>query len=246
MARADCTPLVRGRRTLGSVSGGLTVSSQGLGCMGMTTHRGHHPDRPAMARLIRQAVERGVTFFDTAEGYGPFTSEEIVGEALAPFRGQVWVGTKFGNDIRDGRVVGMTSRPERIRHAVDGSLRRLRVERIDLLYQHRPDGVTPPEEVAGTVKELIAAGKVARWGMCEVDADTVRRAHAVLPVTAIQSEYSLNIVRFDPNGPKCQTPGKVGSGSSPMPEAAAISLIRTAPSIRKLRRSSPSREASQR
>lgn len=189
--RALGEPQVRGRRTLGRVNGGLSVSSHGLGCMGMTTHRGAHPDRAAMVRLIRQAFDRGVTFFDTAEGYGPFTDEEIVGEALAPLRGQVCIGTKFGNDIRDGRVVGMTSRPERIRQAVDGSLRRLRVDRIDLLYQHRPDGVTPPEEVAGTVKDLVDAGKVAHWGMCEVDADTVKRAHGVLPLTAIQSEYSL-------------------------------------------------------
>ena len=184
-------PLVRGRRTLGRVNGGLEVSAQALGCMGMTTHRGPHPDRAAMVRLIRQAVERGVTFFDTAEGYGPFANEEIVGEALAPFRDQVRIGTKFGNDIRNGQVVGMTSRPARIRQAVDGSLRRLRTDRIDLLYQHRPDGVTPPEDVAGTVRELVAAGKVAHWGMCEVDAAYLRRAHAVLPVTAVQSEYSL-------------------------------------------------------
>lgn len=180
-----------GRRVLGSTEGGMAVSAQGLGCMGMTTHRGVHPDRPAMVGLIRAAAERGITFFDTAEGYGPFTNEEIVGEALAPLRDQVRICTKFGNDIQNGKVVGMTSRPDRIRQAVDGSLRRLGVERIDMLYQHRPDGVTPPEEVAATVKELMSAGKVARWGMCEVDADYVRRAHAVLPVTAIQSEYSL-------------------------------------------------------
>lgn len=159
--------------------------------MGMTTHRGPHPERAAMVGLIRQAAERGITFFDTAEGYGPFSNEEIVGEALASWRGRVRIGTKFGNDIRDGKVVGMTSRPDRIRTAVDGSLRRLRVERIDLLYQHRPDGVTPPEEVAATVERLVAAGKVAHWGMCEVDADYIRRAHAVLPVTAVQSEYSI-------------------------------------------------------
>jgi aryl-alcohol dehydrogenase-like predicted oxidoreductase len=144
-----------------------------------------------MIALIRSAVERGVTFFDTAEGYGPYTNEELVGEALAPYKNQVRIGTKFGVDIQGGRAVGLNSRPEHIRKVVDESLRRLKVDAIDILYQHRRDRNVPIEEVAGAVKGLIGEGKVKHFGLCEVSAATIRRAHAVHPITAIQSEYSL-------------------------------------------------------
>jgi aryl-alcohol dehydrogenase-like predicted oxidoreductase len=149
------------------------------------------PPRQEMVALIRGAVERGVTFFDTAEVYGPFASEEIVGEALAPFKGKVVIATKFGFNFQDGRTSGRNSRPENIRRAVEGSLKRLRVETIDLLYQHRADPNVPVEDVAGTVKELIQAGKVKHFGLSEMSPRTIRRAHTVQPVTAVQSEYSL-------------------------------------------------------
>jgi aryl-alcohol dehydrogenase-like predicted oxidoreductase len=180
------------KRTLGS--NGLEVSAIGLGCMTMTGGYSDKPDRQEMILLIRTAVERGVTFFDTAEIYGPYANEDLVGEALAPYRGQVVIGTKFGWDIDPverkprGRV---TSRPEVIKQVVDGSLRRLGVETIDLYYQHRVDPGVPIEDVAGAVKELIEAGKVKHFGMSEAAAATIRRAHAVQPVTAVQSEYSL-------------------------------------------------------
>jgi aryl-alcohol dehydrogenase-like predicted oxidoreductase len=180
------------KRTLGS--NGLEVSAIGLGCMTMTGGYSDKPDRQEMISLIRTAVERGVTFFDTAEIYGPYANEDLVGEALAPYRGQVVIGTKFGWDIDPverkprGRV---TSRPEVIKQVVDGSLQRLGVETIDLYYQHRVDPDVPIEDVAGAVKELIEAGKVKHFGMSEAAAATIRRAHAVQPVTAVQSEYSL-------------------------------------------------------
>ncbi|MDQ0632369.1 aryl-alcohol dehydrogenase-like predicted oxidoreductase [Arthrobacter pascens] len=180
------------KRTLGT--GGLEVSAIGLGCMSMTGGYSDHPDRQEMISLVRAAVERGVTFFDTAEIYGPYANEELVGEALAPYKDQVVVATKFGFDIDPverkprGRV---TSHPDSIRRAVEGSLQRLGVEAIDLYYQHRVDPDVPIEDVAGTVKELIAAGKVKHFGMSEAAAGTIRRAHAVQPVTAVQSEYSL-------------------------------------------------------
>jgi aryl-alcohol dehydrogenase-like predicted oxidoreductase len=180
------------KRTLGS--NGLEVSAIGLGCMTMTGGYSDKPDRQEMILLIRTAVERGVTFFDTAEIYGPYANEDLVGEALAPYRGQVVIGTKFGWDIDPverkprGRV---TSRPEVIKQVVDGSLQRLGVETIDLYYQHRVDPGVPIEDVAGAVKELIEAGKVKHFGMSEAAAATIRRAHAVQPVTAVQSEYSL-------------------------------------------------------
>ena len=180
------------KRTLGS--NGLEVSAIGLGCMSMTGGYSDKPDRQEMISLIGAAVDRGVTFFDTAEIYGPYANEELVGEALAPYRGQVVIATKFGWDIDSverkprGRV---TSRPEVIRHVVDGSLQRLRVDAIDLYYQHRVDPEVPIEDVAGEVKELIEAGKVKHFGMSEAAAGTIRRAHAVQPVTAVQSEYSL-------------------------------------------------------
>jgi aryl-alcohol dehydrogenase-like predicted oxidoreductase len=167
---------------------GLKVSAIGLGCMGMSYHRGPAPDRSAMVALIGAAVARGVTFFDTAEVYGPFTNEELVGEALTPFREDVVIATKFGHDLASG---GLDSRPEHIRRSVEGSLKRLRVEAVDLYYQHRVDPNLPIEDVAGAVKDLIAAGKVKRFGLSEPSAETIRRAHAVQSVAAVQSEYSL-------------------------------------------------------
>jgi aryl-alcohol dehydrogenase-like predicted oxidoreductase len=159
--------------------------------MGMNHHRGVAPDRNEMIALIRAAVERGITFFDTAEVYGPFTNESLVGEALEPLRGQVTIGTKFGFDLGPGGQGGVNSRPERIRQVADASLKRLRVETIDLFTQHRVDPAVPIEEVAGSVRDLIAAGKVRHFGLSEPGAQTLRRAHAVQPVTAVQSEYSL-------------------------------------------------------
>jgi aryl-alcohol dehydrogenase-like predicted oxidoreductase len=166
----------------------LTVSAIGLGCMGLNYHRGPAPDRKEMIALVRAAVERGVTFFDTAEVYGPFTNEELVGEALEPFGTNVVIATKFGHDLETD---GLDCRPERIRQAAEGSLQRLRVEAIDLFYQHRVDPNVPIEDVAGAVRDLIAEGKVKHFGLSEAGASTIRRAHTVQPVAAIQSEYSL-------------------------------------------------------
>ena len=179
------------KRTLGA--NGLEVSAIGFGCMGMSQSYGPNPgDRSEMIGLLRTAVDCGVTLFDTAEVYGPFVNEELVGQALAPVRDQVVIATKFGFAFDDdGRGAGLSSRPEHIRAAVDGSLRRLGIDKIDLLYQHRVDPQVPIEEVAGTVKELVEAGKVAHFGLSEASARTIRRAHAVYPVTALQSEYSL-------------------------------------------------------
>lgn len=178
-------------RTLGS--SGLEVTALGLGCMGLSHAMGPPTERAEAIALIRGAVERGVTFFDTAQVYGPFVNEALVGEALAPFRGQVVIATKFGFEFdADGKPTGgLDSRPETIRRMTEDSLRRLGVEAIDLYYQHRVDPAVPIEEVAGTVKELIAEGKVKRFGMSEAGARTIRRAHTVQPVTALQSEYSL-------------------------------------------------------
>lgn len=175
-------------RTLGT--DGLSVSCMGLGCMGMSYGYGPASDKKDMIALIRTAVENGVTFFDTAECYGPLANEELVGEALAPYHGQVAIATKFGISIIDGRQI-TDSRPEVIRQSVEGSLKRLRIEAIDLYYQHRVDPDVPIEDVAGTVKELIREGKVKHFGLSEPGVHTIRRAHAVQPVTAIQSEYSL-------------------------------------------------------
>jgi aryl-alcohol dehydrogenase-like predicted oxidoreductase len=177
-------------RTLGQ---GLAVSAIGLGCMGMSQSYGPNPgDRDQMIALIRAAVERGVTFFDTAEVYGPYANEELVGEALAPLRDRVVIATKFGFRFdADGRQTGLVDRPEQIAAAADGSLRRLGVDTIDLYYQHRVNPELPIEEVAGAVGELIRAGKVRHFGLSEAAAGTIRRAHAVQPVTAVQSEYSL-------------------------------------------------------
>jgi aryl-alcohol dehydrogenase-like predicted oxidoreductase len=179
-------------RTLGK--DGLAVSAIGLGCMGMSWSYFPIPDRSAMIALLRAAVERGVTFFDTAEVYGPYANEELVGEALEPFRGQVVIATKFGwtpNTGETDRWSALNSRPEHIQRVVEGSLERLRVDAIDLYYQHRVDPDVPIEDVAGAVKDLISAGKVKHFGLSEAGANTIRRAHAVQPVTAVQSEYSL-------------------------------------------------------
>ena len=178
-------------RTLGK--SGLEVSSLGFGCMGMSFGYGAAQDRSQMITLLHAAVERGITFFDTAEVYGPFTNEELVGEALAPHRDKVVIATKFGFDIgTDPRTApGLDSRPEHIKEVVEASLKRLRTDVIDLLYQHRVDPNVPIEDVAGAVKELIEAGKVKHFGLSEAGAQTIRRAHAVQPVAALQSEYSL-------------------------------------------------------
>jgi aryl-alcohol dehydrogenase-like predicted oxidoreductase len=175
-------------RTLGQ---GLEVSALGLGCMGMSQSFPPIPDRNDSIALIREAVDRGVTFFDTAQVYGPFDNEEIVGEALETARDQVVIATKFGFELSTGQSRGTDSRPETIRSSVDDSLRRLRTDRIDLLYQHRVDPSVPIEDVAGAVKELIEQGKVKHFGLSEAGAQTIRRAHSVQPVTALQSEYSL-------------------------------------------------------
>ena len=169
----------------------LELSAIGLGCMGLSMGYGPAVDASAAVALIRAAVERGVTFFDTAEVYGPFANERLVGEALEPFRGQVAVATKFGFAIGDDQRQGLDSRPSHIREVVEASLERLRTETIDLLYQHRVDPSVPIEDVAGTVKQLIQEGKVRHFGLSEAGARTIRRAHAVQPVTAVQSEYSL-------------------------------------------------------
>ncbi|MBD8843709.1 MULTISPECIES: aldo/keto reductase [Priestia] len=176
------------KRSLGK--SGLEVSSIGLGCMGMSHGYGPAPDRKEMISLIHAAVDRGVNFFDTAEVYGPYVNEELVGEALAPFKEEVMIATKFGIKVVDGKQV-VESRPEQIRQSVEGSLKRLNVEAIDLYYQHRVDPDVPIEEVAGTVKDLIQEGKVKHWGLSEAGVKTIRRAHAVHPLAAIQSEYSM-------------------------------------------------------
>jgi len=181
------------KRKLGKSN--LEVSAIGLGCMGMSFSYGPPKDKAEMTTLLRAAVERGVTFFDTAEVYGPFTNEELVGEALAPFRKQVVIATKFGFDVsgsdRRPGAAGLNSQPAHIKQAVEGSLQRLKIEVIDLLYQHRVDPNVPIEDVAGAVKELIQQGKVRHFGLSEAGAPTIRRAHAVQPLTALQSEYSL-------------------------------------------------------
>ena len=176
------------KRRLGK--SGLEVSAVGLGCMGMSYAYGVIHDKKEMISLIRTAVDRGITLFDTAEMYGPFTNEELLGEALAPCRKQVVIATKFGIKIQDGKQV-QDSRPEQIRKSVEGSLKRLRTDIIDLYYQHRVDTTVPIEDVADTMKDLIQKGKIKHWGLSEAGVKTIRRAHAVQPVTAVQSEYSL-------------------------------------------------------
>ena len=190
------------KRKLGNSK--LEVSAVGLGCMGMSFSYGPPKNKKEMTSLLHAAVERGVTFFDTAEVYGPYTNEELVGEALAPFRGRVVIATKFGfdlsgSDTRPG-AAGLNSRPEHIKQAVEGSLKRLKVTTIDLLYQHRVDPNVPIEDVAGAVKGLIQAGKVKHFGLSEPNAQTLRRAHKVQPVTALQNEYSLWTRQVETNG----------------------------------------------
>jgi aryl-alcohol dehydrogenase-like predicted oxidoreductase len=177
------------KRKLGK--SGLEVSALGLGCMGMSMAYGPPGDKKEMIALIGKAVERGITFFDTAELYGPYTNEDLVGEALAPFRGHVAIATKFGIKLDANGQQVQDSRPERIRQSIEGSLKRLKVDTIDLYYQHRVDPEVPIEEVAGTVKDLIREGKVKHFGLSEAGVQTIRRAHAVQPVTAVESEYSL-------------------------------------------------------
>ncbi len=176
------------KRKLGK--SGLEVSAMGLGCMGMSFAYGTKPDKQAMIKLLHQAIERGVTFFDTAEAYGPFTNEELLGEALAPFRDRVVIATKFGFKNGDP-TQGLDSRPGRLKEVAEASLKRLRTDHIDLFYQHRVDPSVPMEDVAGAVKELIQSGKVRHFGLSEAGVESMRRAHAVQPVTALQSEYSL-------------------------------------------------------
>ncbi|MFZ7102440.1 MAG: aldo/keto reductase [Peptococcaceae bacterium] len=176
------------KRTLGN--NGLKVSSIGLGCMGMSFSYGPAADKKEMISLIHKAVDRGVTFFDTAELYGPHINEELVGEALAPFKGKVVIATKFGLAVENGKSV-LNSKPEKIRQSVEGSLKRLKIDTIDLYYQHNIDPNVPIEEVAGVMLDLSKQGKIRHWGLCEVDVETIRRAHAVHPVTAVQSEYSM-------------------------------------------------------
>lgn len=198
-------------RTLGQ---GLEVSALGLGCMGMSQSYGPNPgSREEMIAVLRGAAEEGITFYDTAEAYGPYVNEELVGEALEPLRDQTVIATKFGWDIGENGITGLNSRPEQIRRAVEGSLRRLRTESIDLLYQHRVDPEVPIEDVAGTVGELIAEGKVHGFGLSEASADTIRRAHAVQPLAAVQSEYSL--WTRDPEAEVLPTLAQLGIGFVP-------------------------------
>src|SRR5580765_2404201 len=202
------------KRKLGN--GGLEVSAIGLGCMGMSFGYGPAGDKKEMIAVIRAAVEQGVTFFDTAEVYGPFANEELVGEALEPFRDQVVIATKFGfkpGDEDKSRWSALDSRPEHIKEVVDTSLKRLRTDVIDLLYQHRVDPNVPIEDVAGTVKELIAEGRVKHFGLSEAGAQTIRRAHAVQPVAALQSEYSLWF--REPEGEIIPTLEELGIGFVP-------------------------------
>ena len=190
-APSDAVPVRKETLTTRKL-GSLEVSSMGLGCLPMVGYYGGGPrDRKAMVSLIRAAFEQGITFFDTAEVYGPHLSEEFVGEALAPVRDRVVIATKFGFGVEEGKPTSLNSHPDHIRRAVEGSLKRLKTDHIDLLYQHRPDPNVPIEDVAETVKALIQEGKVKHWGLSEASARTIRRAHAVLPVTAVQSEYAM-------------------------------------------------------
>ena len=197
-----------------SLGQGLQVSAIGLGCMGMSQSYGPNPgSRDDMIAVLRDAVDEGVTFFDTAEVYGPYVNEELVGQALEPLRDAVIIATKFGWDIRDGSIVGLDSRPEQIRRVAEESLRRLRTDVIDLFYQHRVDPSVPIEEVAGTVGALVAEGKVRHFGLSEASAKTIRRAHEVFPVTAVQSEYSL--WTRDPEAEVLPTLAELGIGFVP-------------------------------
>lgn len=200
------------RRKLGTGSNAIEVSSVGLGCMGMSYHRSFVPDKKAMIALLRKAYDLGINFYDTAEAYGPFVNEELVGEAIAPFRKNIILVTKFG--FKNGKPAeGLDSRPERIQEVVDQSLKRLRTDYIDLLYQHRVDPKIPMEDVAGTVKDLIKAGKVKQFGMSEAGEKSIRAAHAVQPLTALQSEYSL--MTRQPENDVIKVCGELGIGFVP-------------------------------
>lgn len=195
------TATVNGRRILGSGKASMEVSALGFGVMGMTYNRSQHPDKKQCIRLLHEAVERGVTLFDTAIVYGPLTNELLAGEALSEFKGRIDVTTKFGHEVIDGKGTGrQDSRPATIRRYCEESLRRLRLEALPMFYQHRADPNVPAEEVAQTIAELMKEGKVRHWGMCEVSADTIRRAHAICPLTAIQSEYHLMHRDVERNG----------------------------------------------
>ena len=186
------TPAITQVRTLGSGKFSMDVSALGFGVMGMNYNRGSHPDKKAAIRLLHQAIDYGVNLFDTAEIYGPFINEELAGEALSPYQDKIFITTKFGHDIVNGKGTGrLNSRPEHIKKVAEESLKRLRIDSIPLFYQHRFDPDVPIEEVAGAVKDLIQEGKVQRFGLCEVNPETIRRAHVVQPVTTIQSEYHL-------------------------------------------------------
>ena len=188
-------------RVLGSGRAAMSVATLGFGCMGLTYNRSQHPDKKQMTRLLARAVDCGVTLFDTAIVYGPLENELFVGEALAPYKGRINITTKFGHEIVDGKATGrQTSRPDVVRRYCEESLRRLRLDSIPLFYQHRFDRDTPIEDVAGCIADLIREGKVQRWGLCEVSADIIRRAHAVCPLTAIQSEYHLMHRLVEKNG----------------------------------------------
>lgn len=200
-ATGASTASVNGRRTLGSGKASMEVSALGFGIMGMTYNRSRHPDKKQCIRLLHEAVERGITLFDTAIIYGPLTNELLAGEALSEFKGRINVTTKFGHEVIDGKGTGrQDSRPATIRRYCEESLRRLRLDTLPMFYQHRADPNVPAEEVASTIADLIKEGKVRHWGMCEVSADTIRRAHAVCPLTAIQSEYHLMHRDVEHNG----------------------------------------------
>ncbi len=192
-------PVINSKRTLGKGKFAMEVSAVGFGCMGLNYHRSQHPDKKAVINLVHEAIERGVNLFDTAESYGPYTNEELVGEALKGYRDRVYVTTKFGHKFENGKRVMAEedSSPANIRKVCEESLRRLGIDTIDMFYQHRADPHTPIEVVAETVKELIKEGKVQRFGLCEVNVDTIRRAHAIQPITAIQSEYHLMFRRVE-------------------------------------------------
>lgn len=189
-ANSKHSAIMAGRRTLGSGKAAMEVSALGLGCMGMSSGHGPARDKKAMCRLIAEAVDLGVDFFDTAEIYGPYTNEELVGEALAPYRGKVKIGSKFGLYYPGGKQLE-DARPERIRAAIEASLKRLKTDHIDIYYQHRIDNKIPIEEVAGTMRELAEEGKILHWGMSEPNAETIRRAHKEFPVTAVEDQYAL-------------------------------------------------------
>lgn len=196
--RAAC---IRGSRVLGTGAVAFEVSALGFGVMGMTYNRSQHPDKKQCVRLLHEAVDRGVTLFDTAIIYGPLTNESLVGEALSEFRERIAVTTKFGHEVIDGKATGrQDSRPQTIRRYCEESLKRLRLDSLPMFYQHRADPNTPPEEVASTIADLMKEGKVQRWGMCEVSAETIRKAHAICPLTAIQSEYHLMHRLVEENG----------------------------------------------